>query len=100
MFIFAFRNASFQIIIFDLFVGGARPRIARTQWWPPAVPLAPRQENSSHTLFFLHADAPVAIVADPGCLSWIRIFSISDTGSRIQAVKKAPEPGSGFATLN
>ncbi len=31
-------------------VGGARPRIARMQWWPPAVPLAPRQENSSNAL--------------------------------------------------
>jgi hypothetical protein len=33
------------------------------------------------------------IVADPGCLSRIRIFSIPDPGS-----KRFPDPGSGFAS--
>jgi hypothetical protein len=49
----------------------------------PGVKKAPNPESGSATL-----------VADPGCLSWIRIFSIPDPGSKI------PDPGSGSALKN
>jgi hypothetical protein len=47
-------------------------------------------------LSFLPA-VPTASVADPGCLSRIRIFSNPDPGSR---VKNIPDPGSTSKNLS
>jgi hypothetical protein len=101
----------FRINTFDLSAaGGARPRIARMQWWPPAVPLAPRQENSSHTLL-LQWDTLIAFVADPDPESgsatpnWKRILSVFTPncyqafGNMIRGMLSLiSDPGSGFFT--